>query len=162
MKVFSTGHGNKDRASGASFAGEGALTQVTRIDCKRHLQLFASTGTIAGMIPVRFKAIQSFLLLAALSILSGQLQPASAGQINFDDAPNGTIIDNRYPGVTFGCVFCGSGHAFARDMNSFGSTTAATDPNVITLIGPPGSSDTNASSVTSFDGRFGAVTVLFA
>jgi hypothetical protein len=103
-----------------------------------------------------------FVLVASLIFSFGLPQQAAAGQINFDDAPNGTIIDTRYPGVTFGCVVCGSGHSYARDMASFGSTTAASEPNVLTLIGPPGSGDTNASSVTSFNGRFGAVTVFFA
>src|SRR5436190_10760614 len=103
------------------------------------------------------KGIRTLCLLGALAILSGQTESASAGQINFDDAPNGTIIDNRYPGVTFGCVGCTSGHAYARDMNAFGSTTAATDPNVVTLLGAPGSGDPNASSLTSFNALYGAV-----
>jgi hypothetical protein len=106
--------------------------------------------------------ISSVLVLGILAIVNGEPESAAAGQINFDNVPSGTIIDNAYPGVTLGCIVCGSGHAFARDMSSFGSSTAATDPNVITLIGPPGSGDTNASSLTSFDGRFGAVTVVFA
>src|SRR4051794_1332993 len=114
------------------------------------------------MISVRTKANQFSVLLIAFALLSGQPQRACAGQINFDDAPNGTIIDNRYPGVTFGCVGCTSGHAYARDMNAFGSTTAATDPNVVTLLGAPGSGDPNASSVTSFNALYGAVNVIFA
>lgn len=100
-----------------------------------------------------------FLVTAFLSTYS---QRAFAGQINFDDMPNNAIIDTAYPGVTFGCVACGSGHAYARDMAAFGGTTAASQPNVITLLGPPGSADTNASILTSFNARYGAVTVFFA
>lgn len=99
------------------------------------------------------------LSVVSMALCGGQI--VSGGQINFDDVASGTIIDNQYPGVTFGCVACGSGHAYARDMSSFGSTTAATDPNVVTLIGAPGSGDPNASTLTSFDARFGAVTVFF-
>lgn len=106
------------------------------------------------MIPTRLYPILSFI--AAIMFLDASSSTASAAQINFDDAPNGTIIDTRYPGVTFGCVVCTSGHAYARDMNTFGSTTAATDPNVLTLISPA------ESSVTSFNALYGAVTVFFA
>jgi hypothetical protein len=87
---------------------------------------------------------------------------ASAGQITFDTVANGTIIDNVYPGVTFGCVTCASGHAYARDMNSFGSTTAASEPNVVTLVAPYNPNDPNSSTVTSFNTVYGAVTVFFA
>src|SRR5688572_26984758 len=106
------------------------------------------------MIPNRSCAIVSAVV--AIVLLAATSPLASAVEINFDDAPNGTIIDNRYPGVTFGCVVCSSGHAYARDMSSFGSTTAATDPNVITLVDPA------SSSITSFNANFGAVTVFFA
>ena len=112
------------------------------------------------MFPRRFTT--TFLLLISLTFYVGSPRCAFAAQINFDDVPNGTVIDNAYPGVTFGCVACGSGHAYARDMNAFGSSAAATEPNVITLIGSPGSADTNASSVTSFNAKYGAVTVFFA
>src|SRR5882672_10240084 len=106
------------------------------------------------MFPRRFTT--TFLLLISLTFYVGSPRCAFAAQINFDDVPNGTVIDNSYPGVTFGCVACTSGHAYARDMNTFGSTTAATEPNVITLIDP------GASSVTSFNASYGAVTVVFA
>ncbi|HMJ65913.1 MAG TPA: hypothetical protein VK615_11235, partial [Candidatus Binatia bacterium] len=109
------------------------------------------------MLPHRLQGQGSGLLLLVISLIfsNGYPQRVSAGQINFDDVANGTIIDTHYPGVTFGCVACGSGHAFARDMNAVGSTTAATDPNVITLVDP------NASSLTSFNAASGAVTVFF-
>lgn len=103
-----------------------------------------------------------FLVLVSCTFYVGNPRGVRAGQINFDDVPSGTVIDNSYPGVTFGCVVCGSGHAYTRDMNAFGSTTAVSEPNVITLIGPPGSTDTNASSLTSFNAKYGAVTVFFA
>jgi hypothetical protein len=105
---------------------------------------------------------RTLLIFVALFAACGLVSRTSAGQINFDDVPNNTVIDTHYPGVTFGCVACGSGHAYARDMNAFGGTTAASEPNVVTLLGPPGSSDTNASSLTSFNAKYGAVTVFFA
>ncbi len=111
------------------------------------------------MLPVFHR---SSLCLASAILLAGMPRLVSAAQINFDDAPNGTIVDTRYPGVTFGCVACASGHAFARDMVSFGSTTAATDPNVITLVAPFSQGDPNSSTLTSFNATFGAVTVTFA
>jgi hypothetical protein len=106
--------------------------------------------------------VRGITRLFVVFMVLGGAQIVFGGQINFDNVASGTVIDNQYPGVTFGCVACGSGHAYARDMSSFGSTTAATDPNVVTLIGAPGSGDPNASTVTSFDARFGAVTVFFA
>jgi len=106
-------------------------------------------------VPLSNPGNYSLLLVLVFALSTGLPRLAAAAQINFDDVPNGTVIDNSYPGVTFGCVACGSGHAYARDMNSFGSTTAATEPNVITLIGPLGSTDTNASSVTSFNAKYG-------
>src|SRR6267142_642405 len=99
---------------------------------------------------------RTILLPIALALYIGNPHGSSAGQINFDDVANGTVIDNTYPGVTFGCVACTSGHDYARDMNTVGSTTAATEPNVITLRDP------GASSVTSFNAANGAVTVVFA
>ena len=105
------------------------------------------------MFPRRFT---TFLLLISLTFYLGSPRRAFAGQINVDDVPNGTVIDAAYPGVTFGCVACGSGHAFARDMNAFRSSAAATEPNVITLVDP------GVSSVTSFNAANGAVTVIFA
>src|SRR5689334_6587332 len=100
--------------------------------------------------------------LIALALLIANACVSFAGQINFDNVANGTIIDNAYPGVTFGCVACASGHAYARDMNSFGSTTAATDPNVVTLVAPFNPNDPNSSTITSFNATYGAVTVFFA
>jgi hypothetical protein len=79
-----------------------------------------------------------------------------AAVINFDDVPSGTVVDTHYPGVTFGCVVCSSGHAYARDMNTFGSSTAASGLNVVSLVDP------GSSTVTSFDARNGAVTATFA
>jgi hypothetical protein len=114
------------------------------------------------MFHTRFQGRATLVLTASLIFAAGYVPRASAGQINFDDVASGTVIDTHYPGVTFGCVVCGSGHAYARDMNAWGSTTAATDPNVLTLIGPPGSGDPNASTLTSFNATYGAVTVIFA
>lgn len=101
-------------------------------------------------------------IVPALIFASANSYLALAGQINFDDAPNGTIIDARYPGVTFGCVFCSANHAYARDMASFGGTTAASEPNVVTLVPPHDPNDPNSSVFTSFNGSMGAVTVFFA
>lgn len=97
----------------------------------------------------------------AETVLAGAVFLLGAGStgaavIDFDDAPDGTIVDTRYPGVTFGCLVCSSGHAFARDMNAFGSTTAASGANVVTLVAP------GASTVTSFDTRQGALSAVFA
>ncbi len=87
---------------------------------------------------------------------------AKAEVINFDDVANGTIIDTQYPGVTFGCVSCSSGHAFARDMAAFGSSTAASGLNVVTLVAPAGSGLPGASSLTSFNTPLGALSATFA
>src|SRR6185436_20978082 len=106
--------------------------------------------------------VQQIIRLSVVSMVLCGGQIVSGGQINFDNVANGTIVDNQYPGVTFGCVACGSGHAYARDMSSFGSTTAATDPNVVTLVAPYNPNDPNSSTVTSFNATYGAVTVTFA
>jgi hypothetical protein len=108
---------------------------------------------------------QSSLITAVRLLLilgSAVHHEARAAQINFDDAPNGTIIDSRYPGVTFGCIACGSGHSFARDMASFGSTTAASEPNVVTLVPPFNAADPNSSILTSFNAAKGAVSAAFS
>lgn len=96
------------------------------------------------------------LLAAALALTGGAPVKVRAAVIDFDDAPNGTIIDTRYPGVTFGCVVCTSGHAFARDMSAFGSSSAASGQNVVTLMAPA------ESALTSFDTRNGALSATFA
>ena len=106
---------------------------------------------------------RSWMPAAAMSSLLWLAQTdVKAAMINFDDVANGTIIDAQYPGVTFGCVSCGSGHAFARDMAAFGSTTAASGLNVVTLVAPVGSGFPGASSLTSFNTPLGALSATFA
>src|SRR4026207_281770 len=89
-------------------------------------------------------------------ILLSSPVPMTAAIIDFDDVTNGTVVDTHYPGVTFGCVVCTSGHAYARDMNTCGSPTAASGSNVVTLVDPA------SSTLTSFDTRFGALSATFA
>ena len=101
-------------------------------------------------------------VLSVLTMLAGSSNLAPAAQITFDDVPNGTIIDTVYPGVSFGCVACSANHAFARDMQSFGTSAAASEPNVVTLVPPQNPNDPNSSIFTSFNASQGAVTVFFA
>jgi hypothetical protein len=73
--------------------------------------------------------------------------------IDFDNSPggavaSGSIVDSTYAslGVTFTCVVCSSGHAFAL--------LAATGGNAVSVFAPP--------SVPVFDARYGAVRATFA
>jgi hypothetical protein len=78
--------------------------------------------------------------------------PASV-TIDFDNSPGGavaagSIVDATYTanGVTFSCVVCTSGHAYALP--------AAVGGNVVSLFAPP--------SLPMFDARWGAVRATFA
>jgi len=108
------------------------------------------------------KALTTIAFLLGAMIYGIQPTNLRAGQIDFDDAPDGTIVDTRYPGVTFGCVGCASGHGFARDMQSFGSSTAASGLNVVTLVRPFTAGDPNSSVFTSFNASQGAMSAVFA
>jgi hypothetical protein len=77
----------------------------------------------------------------------------SSVTIDFDNSPGGAvapgaIVDSTYAsaGVTFSCVACTSGHAFALP--------AAVGGNAVSLFAPP--------SVPFFDARYGAVRATFA
>jgi hypothetical protein len=94
---------------------------------------------------------------------SGALSSALVGQpikqplpssvtIDFDNSPGGavapgSIVDSTYTssGVTFTCVVCSSGHAYALP---------AVGGNVVSLFAPP--------SLPFFDARWGAVRATFA
>lgn len=74
--------------------------------------------------------------------------------IDFDSSPggpvaSGTMVDNTYAstGVTFSCVSCSSGHAFALFFGLSGN-------NAVSLFAPP--------AFGPFDARFGAVQATFA
>ncbi len=69
-----------------------------------------------------------------------------AAVINFDDAADGTIIDTRYPGITFSNPI--GGNIFAR-----ASSGAPSSPNVASVFG---------TGVPVFDARFGAVDGILA
>jgi len=62
---------------------------------------------------------------------------------------NGSVVDTAYTGygVTFSCVACTSGHAYARLLNN--------GTNGVSLIDP------QSSFLPYFDSRFGAVTATF-
>ena len=66
--------------------------------------------------------------------------------INFDDAADGTIVNTRYPGVTFSNP--SGGNIFARN----GSGLAPSSPNVASVFG---------TGVPAFDARFGAADATF-
>jgi len=73
--------------------------------------------------------------------------------VDFDTSPSGavaagTLVDTTYAsqGVTFTCVSCSSGHAYAEPR--------AVGNNAVTLFTPP--------SPPGFDARFGAVKSVFA
>lgn len=69
-----------------------------------------------------------------------------AAQINFDDAADGTMINTRYPGVTFSNPV--GGNIFARSGAGF----APSSPNVVSVF---------VSGFPYFDARFGAVDATF-
>ncbi|MBI4698158.1 MAG: hypothetical protein HY758_04420 [Nitrospirae bacterium] len=74
------------------------------------------------------------VLILAMAVMLGA-GSAMAATINFDDAPTGTMIDNRYSGVTLGCFngtvaawnLC-TGHAYAVS-----TSLPRSFPNVIAL-----------------------------
>ncbi|HTQ03572.1 MAG TPA: hypothetical protein VMI54_06935 [Polyangiaceae bacterium] len=70
-------------------------------------------------------------------------------EVNGTPIPNNSIVDTTYAanGVTFSCVVCTSGHAYARAL---GNGTQG-----VSLIDP------NASILPFFDARDGAVTATF-
>jgi hypothetical protein len=78
--------------------------------------------------------------------------PTGTALIDFDNSPGGPVaagtqIDSTYAsmGVTFGCVVCSSGHAYAL---------TAVPNNAVSLFAPP--------SLPFFDARFGAVKASFS
>lgn len=90
-----------------------------------------------------------------------ELQFPSSALINFDQATfnspqlglityylsDGALVDTTYSGVTFNCIVCSSGHAYARYSTGFGS-------NGVSLFAPP--------TLPFYDARFGAVQATFA
>lgn len=76
---------------------------------------------------------------------------SSAQAIKFDDVPDGTVINNRYPGMRFATLANGTrSDAYAR-----ASVLAKSSPNVVSVVSP-------ASSVLPFfDRRQGGVEVTF-
>ena len=71
-------------------------------------------------------------------------------QVGGTAVPNNSIVDTTYNGngVTFSCIVCASGHAFARALG--------TGTQGVSLIDPA------ASILPFFDARDGAVTATFA
>ncbi len=98
------------------------------------------------------------IMIMTILLLTVSGQKSLAVLINFDDVPNGTIIDTQYTalGVTFDCVVCASDHAFAR------TSVAASPPNVVTLVAPFDPSNPNSSVLTLFGASMGAVTAAFS
>src|SRR5882672_6012145 len=90
-----------------------------------------------------------FLLVALISFGSCPSE-AAAGQINFDDAADGTIVNTRYPGVTFSNPLSATSNIFARSGSGF----APSSPNVVSVFGTP--------VLPTFDARNGAVDATFA
>ncbi len=88
----------------------------------------------------------SFLVVACVAFL-GHPPAAESAVINFDDAPDGTVINTRYPGVTFSNPV--GGNIFAR--SGFGA--APSSPNVASVIG---------AGFPQFNACLGAVDATFA
>jgi hypothetical protein len=90
------------------------------------------------------------LLVVAL-IGAHPVAHAAPTTINFDDAADGTVINTRYPGVTFSNPngVGGNVNIYARNGSGF----APSSPNVVSVF---------ATGVPSFDARYGAVDGLFA
>src|SRR5690242_7821106 len=83
--------------------------------------------------------------VAACALLLTFAKTAQAQLITFDDVPDGTVINNHYPGVQFTAVATGgSSNVYARK-----SVTAASAPNVVSLAVPP--------TLPFFDRRQGGV-----
>ena len=99
------------------------------------------------MASICIQETKRLILLTALLAFAAVATEVSAGQINFDDAPDGTMINTRYPGVTFNNPV--GGNIFARSGSGF----APSSPNVASVF---------ATGVPQFDARFGAVDATFA
>lgn len=93
--------------------------------------------------------IRRFILaLVCLTITSsGQHGRVEADIITFDDVADGTIVNTRYPGVTFSNPI--GGDIYARDVDRF----APSIPNVVSVVPAP--------AFTIFDARQGAVQARF-
>ncbi|HXN06178.1 MAG TPA: PEP-CTERM sorting domain-containing protein [Nitrospiria bacterium] len=57
------------------------------------------------------RILTGLVMVVAMLGMSGK--DASATLINFDDVASGTNINNQYAGVTFNCVVCSTGNAYA-------------------------------------------------
>jgi hypothetical protein len=87
--------------------------------------------------------------VAACALLLTCAGTAHAQLITFDDVPDGTVINNHYPGLQFTAVATGgSSNVYARH-----SVTAESVPNVVSLAAPP--------PLPFFDRRQGGVQVTF-
>lgn len=95
------------------------------------------------MASIRFPETKSLSLLAASALLLVSTQFVSSALINFDDALNGTLINTRYPGITFTNPI--GGNIFARASGS-----APSSPNVVSVFN-------TGAGLPQFDARFGAV-----
>ena len=98
------------------------------------------------------------IVIASILVLTLSGQNSLAVLINFDDVPSGTIVDTQYIGlgVTLDCISCASSHAFAR------ASSAASPPNVVTLVAPFDPTNPSSSVLTFFDANLGAVTAAFS
>jgi hypothetical protein len=97
--------------------------------------------------PICIREAKALFLLVAVISFGAHPPESSAGQINFDDAANGTVVNTRYPGVTFSNPI--GGNIFARDGSGF----APSSPNVVSVFG---------TGLPPFDARNGAVDATFA
>jgi len=97
---------------------------------------------------IRFSESKPLVLIAAFTALLTLSQAAFAAVINFDDAPDGTMINTRYPGITFTNPV--GGNIFAR-----GSSGAPSAPNVASVFG-------TGAGLPFYDARSGAVDAILA
>src|SRR5882672_1201637 len=112
------------------------------------LEIYARTLAGFGMASICIRETKALFLLVALISFGASPPEASAGQIDFDDAADGTVIHTRYPGVIFSNPI--GGDIFARNGSGF----APSSPNVASVFGAPG--------LPQFDARNGAVDGTFA
>jgi hypothetical protein len=105
------------------------------------LPLFACAGAVdeGGNAAQQSDAVN----LAGLQLL------VDFDQVNGTAVPNNSVVDTTYSGsgVTFSCIVCASGHAYARALG--------TGTQGVSLIDP------QASILPFFDARDGAVTATF-
>jgi hypothetical protein len=73
--------------------------------------------------------------------------PVAQAAIDFDDATDGTVINTRYPSVTFTNPI--GGNIYARDGSGF----APSSPNVVSVF---------ATGLPPFDARYGGVQARFS